>query len=192
MGEPARAADVHPDARLGALVIDVGDIICTRNPKGWPAYLIRLGAAILDKPNTVNHVIVAHHVDEAGTFWGVEGRPGGVGWVDMRRALKAPYTLTNAAQPKTLEQRLAIAKVVEGMLGTPYDWAGIVGDAMDAIHAQNLWASQWGEDRLPPSHVVCSSLADWVYEHVGLASPAKDRNVTPGDWAAFITERGWE
>lgn len=172
--------------------VDVGDVICTRNRTSRWAYFIRLGAALADKPSTVNHVIVCHHRDAAGTWWGVEGRPGGVGWVDMRRALKGPYTITNTAQPKTPDQRHTIAKVTEGMLGTPYDWAGIVGDAMDAIHAQNLWASAWGPKNLAPAHVVCSSLAAWAYQHVGIPAPAKYRDTTPGDWAAWIIEKGWE
>lgn len=173
------------------MTINKGDVLCTRNPKGWPAYFIRLGAAIRDRPSIVNHVIVAHHVDKAGVWWGVEGRPGGVGWVDLRRAMKSPYTITNAAQPKTVEQREEIAYVAKGLLGTPYDWQGIVADGMEAISAQELWNS-WTDT--PPAHVVCSSLADWVYDRVGLASPGQkfDRTVTPGDWAQFIIEKGWK
>lgn len=166
-----------------------GDVVCTRSPKGWPAFLIRLGAALRDRPNTVNHVIIAHHFDDAGTLWGVEGRPGGVGWVDMHGALAGPYTIDNRHQPKTDAQRAAVCAAAEGLLGTPYDWVGIAQDAMDAIGAQDLWAQKWNGE--VPAHVVCSSLADWAYEHVGLASPTPDRTCTPGDWAAFITTKGW-
>lgn len=171
--------------------VDVGDVVCTRNPKGWPARMIRLGAALMDKPNGVNHVIVVHHKDDAGVLWGVEGRPGGVGWVDMRKALRSPYTVTNAEQPKTDEQRIEIAHVAEGLLGTPYDWVGIVQDGMAAIGAPRLWAATVKGE--VPAHIVCSSLADWVYDKVGLPSPGAkfDRNVSPADWARFITERGW-
>lgn len=175
------------------LAVDVGDVICTRTPKGWPGYLIRLGAALRDRPSTVNHVIVVWKRDDAGTLWGIQGQPGGVNQVDVRLALKAPYTITNAAQPKTEVQRYVIASEAEAFLGKEYDWTGIALDAMDAIGAHNLWRSKWGKDGVPPAHVVCSSMADWLYDHVGLASPGGrfDRRVTPGDWAAWIMEEGW-
>ena len=38
----------------------------------------------------------------------VEGRPGGAGWRDARDYLTSKWTLTNAAQPKTAEQRDAV------------------------------------------------------------------------------------
>lgn len=170
-----------------------GDVLCTKNPKGWAARLIRLGAALQDRPNTVNHVIVVSHVDAVGKLWGIEGRPGGVGYVHLSKAvLTQPYLLSNALQPKTSAQRELIVEAAKGMIGTPYDWTGIAQDGMVAIGAQRLWGA-W-EDGTVPAQVVCSSLADWVYDHVGLASPGKkfDRNVSPADWAAFITERGWK
>lgn len=174
--------------------VGIGDVICTRNPRGIPAFLIRLGAALLDRPNTVNHVIIVHHYDEAGTLWGIEGRPGGVGYIDVRKALKNPYTISNASQPKTEEQRFIIAKAAEGLIGTPYDWQGIVEAGMKAIRAQILWSSDWGDEKTPPAQVICSSFADWVYDYCEVPSPGKrfDRNVTPGDWAKFIIERGWK
>lgn len=173
------------------LALGVGDILCTRSNRGWAGWLIRFGAALRDQPNTVNHVIVVHHQDEAGVWWGIEGRPGGVGWVTLRKALKAPYTINNARQPKTPDQRQAIAKVSEGLLGTPYDWVGIIQDGMEAIGAQRLWRTRI--DGEVPAQVVCSSLADWIYDQVGLDSPGRrfDRTVTPGDWATLITERRW-
>lgn len=168
----------------------IGDVLCTRTPKGWPARLIRLGAALRDRPNTVNHVIVVHHWDAAGTLWGIEGRPGGVGYVDIAGVVESPWTVSNIDQPKEEHQRGTIALVAESMLGTPYDWTGIALDAMEAIGADHLWREKW--DHTPPAHVVCSSLADWVYEHVGLASPKPDRTCTPAHWAHFITTQGWD
>lgn len=173
--------------------LGIGDVLCTRST-GWAVFWIRLGAALLDRPNTVNHVIVVHHWDSAGTLWGIEGRPGGVGYVDVKRHLASPYTLTNKDQPKDEGQRFVIAKAAEGLLGTPYDWRGIVEDGMRAIGAQELWRDNWGKNNVPPAHVVCSSFADWLYDHVGLLSPGRqfDRNVTPGDWAKFIVEKEWK
>ena len=171
-------------------LVGPGDVVCTRNPKGWPARLIRLGAALKDKPNTVNHVIVVHHRDDAGVMWGIEGRPGGVGWVDMRTAMAGAYTTHNADQPKTPEQRVQVCEVIAGMLGTPYDWEGIALIGAEAVGVQQLWAStRWGT--APPAHVVCSALADWGYERVGLRSPAPDRTCAPWDWDAFNRERLW-
>jgi hypothetical protein len=43
-----------------------------------------------------------------------------------------------------------------------------------------------------PGHLVCSSLADYVYERAGLATPHADRACTPWHWAEFIRERAWE
>ena len=171
--------------------MEPGDIVCTRNPKGFTARMIRLGAALLDRPNTVNHVIVVSHRDPAGTLWGIEGRPGGVGYVDMKNAVRSPYTLNNGKQAKTEEQRQMVVHVAKGLIGTPYDWQGIIADGMKAIHAQELWCSSWKGQ--VPAQVVCSSLADWVYDKVGLESPGAvfDRTVTPGDWADLITVRRW-
>lgn len=173
--------------------IKPGDVICTRNSKGATARLIRFGAAFLDRPNTVNHVIIAHHIDDHGTFWGIEGRPGGVGWIDLRRATgkNRPYTTANTEQPKTPAQRLAVVEASEGLLGTAYDWFGVALAAMNSIGVETIW-DHFGADG-PPTHVVCSAFADYVYDYVGLDSPGEKmgRTVTPGDWARFIIERGW-
>lgn len=169
-----------------------GDIVCSRTSKGLAGRLIRLGAAIMDKPNTVNHVIVVSHRDAAGTLWGIEARPGGVGYRDMGTVVHSAWSLDNIAQTKTTAQRKQIVEAAKGMLGTPYDWEGIAADAMEAIGAQALWC-QFDRDGTAPAHVVCSSLADWVYDKVGLESPGKhfDRECSPGDWAEFITLHGF-
>ena len=174
--------------------IGPGDVLCTRSEKGLGSFLIRLGAALRNRPNLHNHVVIVHHRDAAGTWWGIEGRPGGVGWVDMAHYLKSDWTLGNIDQPKTSKQRTEIVNVAKSLLGTPYDWTGIALDAMEAISAQELWAGHWGKGDTPPAHVVCSSLADWIYDHIGLASPGafKDRTISPGDWAEFIIREGWD
>jgi cell wall-associated NlpC family hydrolase len=89
-------------------------------------------------------------------------------------------------------QRKQIADVVQGLLGTPYDWGGIVADAMEAIHAPDLWAQNW-HGQGAPGHVVCSSLACWAYEHVGLPRPTyhEARFTTPADWEQFIVTGGF-
>lgn len=138
----------------------------------------------------VNHVVVVHHRDAAGVLWGIEARPGGVGWVDMTRYAASSWSVSNAEQPKSDAQRAAVCTVIEGMLGTPYDWVGIALDAAVAVGVQDLWVStEWGPER--PAQVVCSALADWGYEAVDLASPAPDRTCQPTDWIVFNREREW-
>ncbi len=171
--------------------IAVGDVWSVRTT-GWAARLIRFGAALQDIPSLDNHVVVVHHQDANGRWWGLEGRPGGVGQVDLARYLHNPYTVTNAGQPKTDEQRYGIAVGAEALLGTPYDWVGIVADGMDAIGAPHLWAQNWG-GLGPPAHVVCSSYAAWLNELHGLERPVRRsaRGTTPGDWTAFDLDHGY-
>lgn len=172
-------------------MVDVGDLLLTRGA-GWAARLIRLGAALLDEPNLDNHVAIVHHRDDAGVWWAIEGRPGGVGWADTGHYLASPYTTNNILQPKTPNQRNQIATVAQGMLATPYDWDGIVKDAMDAIHAQDIWTQNWNGQG-PPAHVVCSSLAAYIYQQVKLDIPTvhEPRFTTPADWDQFILLHGY-
>jgi hypothetical protein len=171
-------------------MIGVGDVLCTRG-NSRAAFLIRLGAAFRDRPNSVNHVAVVHHLDANGVWWAVEGRPGGVGWVDATSYLTSPWTISNAEQPKDEGQRKQVADTVVQMLGTPYDWHGIAADAFEALHLKRLWKPRHGT---VPGHVVCSSLADYAYAAANLPNPGKvgfDDDTTPGDWAEFITLRRW-
>jgi hypothetical protein len=167
-------------------VLDVGDLLLTRG-SGWAARMIRLGAALLDEPNLDNHVAIVHHRDDAGVWWVIEGRPGGVGWADARAYLSSSYTTNNVRQPKNPQQRATIAEVAKGMLGTPYDWTGIVEDAMRAIDVQQLWQQNW-QGQGPPGHVVCSSLAAYVYQTAQLDCPRihEPRLTTPADWEDFV------
>jgi hypothetical protein len=172
-----------------------GDVVLVRT-EGLAGLLIRLGASLLDRPNVHNHVAIVHHRDPSGTLWGIEARPGGVGWIDMEGYLGDPYTTSNADQPKTPQQREQIAAVAESLLQTPYDWAAIAVDAMKAIRADRLWKAKSYGDGEVPAQVVCSSLADYVYAKVGLASPGlidgdAVRFTTPADWDLFIDTKGW-
>jgi hypothetical protein len=173
-------------------VVQPGDVLTVwdnRNP--LPAWLIRVGSWLSGHPGRADHVVMAHHIDDAGTQWGIEGRPGGVGWVDL--ATYPVVTSTNADQPKTDEQREALCALAKGMLGTPYDWVGIAADAMMALYMHRLWlAKDFGD--AAPAHVVCSSAWDWGYEHLGLASPGGTdgtRWTTPADWERWDLAAGW-
>jgi hypothetical protein len=176
-------------------MITPGDVLVTRE-SGWPwADLIRLGAAISGQPALCNHVIIAHHVDDHGVLWGIEGRPGGVGWRDLREPMGWPTTNANNQQTKTSGQRATVCAVIETVLGTPYDWAGIAEDTREAL--SRFWSPQltgeWS-DHQTPGHVVCSSLADWAYEKAGLANPGGDKRTrftTPGQWDRFMIKKEW-
>jgi hypothetical protein len=170
--------------------IQPGDVLAVRG-SGVTGELIRLGEALEGEPDIEAHVAVIHHVT-GKTTWCIEGRPGGVGWRDARDYLKSGWTVSNAAQPKTPEQRKFACAAVLAALGTPYDWSAIAKDAADALRLGDLFASeQWGPR--VPGHVVCSSLAAWGYMRAGLAYPRQHvmAEVTPGDWTEFIMGREW-
>jgi cell wall-associated NlpC family hydrolase len=155
--------------------------------------LIEVGAVLAGEP-AASHVAILHHTDAAGVPWAIEGRPGGVGWADARGYLGDRRTLTNAAQPKTPLQRHDVCALAAKLLGTPYDWVGgIAEDALKALRLPELWAEKDPATGLVPGHVVCSSLAAWVYDRDGLLAPAPAdwRHVTPGDWAGFIIRAAW-
>lgn len=174
------------------MYLQPGDVLCTRNLTGIGGRLIRLGAALLDRPNTVNHVAIYTHTDAAGVRWCIEATGRGVGWQRADAWVKSRWTLNNARQPKTDAQRAQVVEVARSMLGTPYDYTGIALNAFAALGLLEQWEDDWGNT--VPARVVCSSLADYVYETVGLDSPglsADTRLTTPGDWAQFITEGGW-
>lgn len=184
--------------------VGIGDVLVTREGPWFVSGAIRFGALLRHRPAFCNHAIVVHHWDEAGVLWGVEGRPGGVGWRDLTGPLSWSLTNANNRQPKTDDQRARIADIMIHMLGTPYDWRGIAEDTRQALHGS--WgipiAGEWKNGETP-GHVVCSSLADYAYEKVGLDNPNGGRitrGTTPGDWDAWIldgaktwpTVGGWE
>jgi hypothetical protein len=175
-----------------------GDVIAVRTPPGrwwdrWASGLIRFGAALHGQDNLVDHVAIVHHTDPAGVLWGIEGRPGGVGWVEVAR-YDNRYLSSNAEQHKTDEQRAQVCLTAVGLLGTAYDWTAILGDAAAALRLNALWRERDPGD-LAPGHVVCSSLAAWIYRKVGLTGPGSLGGnvlyVTPADWAEYFLSHGW-
>jgi hypothetical protein len=177
--------------------LNPGDVVAVDTGNAIADDLIRLGGLLDGEPSPANHVAIVHHVDKAGTLWGIEGRPGGVGYVDMAKYLHGPlakYANSNTALPRTAVQSTAICEAALSLLGTPYDWAG--GIAADASAALRLgWIAKaldtyWGwhdGTSLRPAHVVCSSLAAWVYGHLGLPGPkiGNAELCTPADWWAY-------
>jgi hypothetical protein len=178
VGVPAVVTEVKP-----------GDLLVTRSA-GRAGYLIRLGAAIRNKPALVNHVAVMHHRDPQGRWWVVEGRPGGVGWRQAADYLRSPYTLSNAKQPKTDAQRTEVTAGAVAMLGTSYDWAAIAQDAAGAFGLDRVWTLDFADGGVPGA-VVCSSLAAYLYAKVKLVCPVGGREVEPADWLSLWAEQGW-
>lgn len=170
----------------------ISDVYAVRTG-GLGPWFIRLGARLRGLPADVNHVAVMHHWDDAGVPWGIEGRPGGVGWVDMRRHFRSPATVSNAAQPRTEEQRYLVAVALEKTLGTPYDWDAIFAAAMVSLGLPGLFAADW-RGRGVPGQVVCSAVAAWAHEQVGLARPTPPkaaRSVWPAHWSRFVRGGEW-
>lgn len=171
-----------------------GDVLLTRG-SAWTSKLIRFGAALLDRPNVYNHVIVFTHYDGLGIPQGIEARAEGAGDIDLRRTLKSRWVVSNADQPKTASQRALIVDAVRAVKGTPYDWTAIAAEGFRALHITRFWTlPEYPKDRLPTS-LICSALADWAYARAGLANPGGDsanRLTTPADWDAWIRTRGWE
>ena len=172
-----------------------GDICTVRTP-GFAAKVIRFGEHLRGWPDRDNHVVGIHHVDNSGTVWGIEGRPGGVGWVDVATYFTGPsgrYALTNRLQPKTDQERLIICQVAEQLLKTGYDWDAIAQDAVIDLDLPLLWHERWN-GTTPPAHVVCSSLYAWAYHKANLAHPVQEdmRHIEPANWSAFILESSWE
>lgn len=180
-------------------ILNPGDVVAVDTGNAIAEDLIRLGELLDGTPAPANHVVIVHHRDRAGTLWGVEGRPGGVGFVDMARytgGVLAKYGNSNSALPRSPLLSDAVCKAAVSLLRTPYDWAGgIAADAAVALRFPELakmldrwWG--WNEpcgSAVRPAHVVCSSLAQWVYSRLGLPCPAlQDGELcTPADWWAF-------
>jgi cell wall-associated NlpC family hydrolase len=171
--------------------IGVADVLAVRTG-GIGGWLIRLGAQLRGLPCGINHIVIAHHVNEQGRWIGLEGRPGGVGWVDMTNYLRSPATVDNREQPKTEGQRYLVAKAAERLIGTAYDWQAIGEDALVDLGVP-LAHIDWSGPN-PPLHVICSSFAEWAYRQVGLDRPEPSQGealVQPGDWAAFDLAKAW-
>jgi hypothetical protein len=172
-----------------------GDVVVVRTP-GFPAWVIRLGEALQGKPALRNHVAVLYHEGD-GVRWYLEGRPSGLGWAAFPYGddpyLGSPWTVSNAAQPKSPSQRAAVCTVMREMVGTPYDWGAIEDDAAAALHLPGGW-EKWGTGTALPGHVVCSSSAAFAYRETGLAAPelGGGRFTEPADWDDFIERQAWK
>lgn len=172
-------------------ILKPGDVLAVRSP-GLPGELIRVGEELTGHPGLANHIAVMHHYDTQGVPWGLEGRPGGVGWADLRGYLADPYTMNNCAQPgRDDAQRALVAAKAELMLRTAYDWCAIADDTLRAFRMADLFSKTI--DGKVPGHVVCSSYAAFLYGLYGWVHPdvGSERDCEPGDWTALIITHGW-
>ncbi len=172
-----------------------GDVIVTATPDsvGW---WIRLRSKLSRKPSLHNHVAMFTHLDDTGQPRGLEGRPSGFGWANLTKYIERADTVANCAQPgRSDAERDRVVALATTMIGIPYDWRGILAFAGNTAGMPFL-AEDWPENGVP-SHVVCSSAVDYLYESVGWYNPggySKTRGTDPSDWTAFclIGERtGW-
>lgn len=169
----------------------IGDVLAVSSRKpSWTSKMIEIGQILQGKPGLNNHIVIVHHKTN-NVWWGLEGKPGGVGWADVRRYLRDPHTVSNTLQPKTFAQRNKVAKLAETMIGTPYDWAAIATDSLRSMRITNLFDENW-DNKGVPGHVVCSSLAAWVYDRTGLERPTGEgRYILPADWTEFNLTKKW-
>lgn len=176
---------------LATANVQPGDILAVSTGDGLAARMIRLGAAVMNRPNLANHIAIVHHVDAEGVLWVLEGRPGGVGWRQASDYLASPYTVSNVLQEKTPKQRALLSREAVKLVGTRYDWEAIADDAAMAFHITiPTWNPSFGSG--VPAHLVCSSFAAYLYAKAGLAHPKGDRNVSPADWVDLILANHWE
>jgi hypothetical protein len=188
------------------LALRPGDVLVLRTPDDGGWWIRRRALMIaypwqpwrwvsdrnVGKAGLVNHVAIYTHTDSTGRLRGLEGRPGGFGWVDLATYLSYPTTIANTDQPKTDEQRTAVVDQAIRMVGTPYDWAAILALAAEAAGLP-FRLDEWPEDGVP-GHVECASVADYLYEAAGLANPGgytKTRGTDPEDWARFVLGKLW-
>jgi hypothetical protein len=176
-----------PDIRT---ILQPGDVLAVRG-HSLPDELIRVGEEMSGGVGLDNHVVVMHHWD-GDVPWGLEGRPGGVGWADLRAYLASPYTVNNCGQPgRSPASRVTAAKQAQALLGDRYDWAAIGGDTLAALHVR-LWNLKFPHG-LAPGEVVCSSYAAWIYAYAGWAhpDPGNERDCEPSDWTAWSMGHHW-
>jgi hypothetical protein len=182
-------------------IVPAPGIVLTINSGNSPEdELIRLGSALLDEPNLANHIAVLIRQDAKGTWWALEGRPGGVGWADATRYLNNKLTISNQHQPLTDLQRTGpsgICNWMERLINSSYDWDAIVGDGFRDLHLPVLpdpWTEKVGKNGLVAGHVVCSSAAIFAYVMAKAAHPeyTDAAHEEPSDWVKFILANSYQ
>jgi hypothetical protein len=178
-----------------------GDVLAVLSNNSFWSWIVRTGEWIQRKPSLVNHVVIVTHRDQLGRWIGISGQPGGVVLCDVTPYLVDDRTRSNHQQPRPGDAAMAtfLASCAKS-LGIAYDWVGIGEDAFNMLdlhdlsgEIDHLW--RWPSDaNLLPAHVVCSSLASWLYTQVGWAEPTgqgPDRTCDPADWWDWNDKALW-
>jgi hypothetical protein len=174
---------------LAKSVLKPGDVFSVRTSTNEDT--IEFGEAMQGKPNLDNHVAGMHHWD-GDIPWGLEGKPGGVGWVDMRNYIGHPFAYNNCLQPNRIDTaRILVAADGEKLLGTRYDWEAIGGDTLEALHVK-LYHLTWTNGTVP-GMVVCSSYWAYLYGIANWRHPSTgdERMCEPADWLNFIIQNNY-
>jgi hypothetical protein len=181
-------------------IVGPGDVLAVWTGDELIERAIRMAELMEGKPAVANHVVIVTHQDPLGRWMGIEGRPGGVGTCDVTPYLTDARTRSNHSQPRPDDAGQVVTFIAScaKSLGIAYDWVGIAEDGLGALHIADLsavinplWASHEG---LLPGHVVCSSLAaylyamvtDWAHPDVGA-----ERTCEPADWWRWADTSAW-
>lgn len=182
-------------AKLDITKLKPGDVVVVKMGGWFLRALIWVQAFITMRSlKYVNygHVIVVDHLDAEGRLWGIEARPGGIGWSDLDKR-SGQYGISNSDQPKTDLVRAKLTQVMQQLLGTRYDYTAYLEIALQTLGITPQWTDFQGND--VPVQFICSAVADYVYEEENLPNPGGfeiTRFTTPAQWASFIDKRQWE
>lgn len=182
-------------SNLDTSVLQPGDVVIVEMGIWIVRVMIWIQALFTGKAkySKAGHVIVVSHRDNEGRLWGIEGRPGGIGWADLDKR-NGKWGLSNVDQPKTAEVRVKLVDSMVALLGAPYDYPAYLKLALDLAGITTRWTREYSDDELSVSY-ICSAVADQIYEANGMPNPGGNSNtrfVTPADWAYFIDNREWE
>lgn len=180
-------------SKLDTSTLKPGDIVVVKISIWGLKWLVGLQTLLSGnwKYRKAGHVIVVHHRDSEGRLWGVESQALGIGWVNMEKH-NGNWGVSNSEQPRTEEVNDKVIKMAEQLLGKPYDYLAYLDFAMNALGINQSWKDFQGND--VPVALICSAVADYIYESEGLPNPGGleiTRYTTPALWAKFIDKKEW-
>jgi hypothetical protein len=165
-----------------------GDVLVVGGKGGIGAELIRERSRLEGQPDLHNHVAMFTHFDIAGEPRGLEGRPGGFGWANVTRYITNVSCMSNAGKSVHSDEECHSAvELGRQMISIPYDWEAIIAFGYELI-SHRFIPTEWPEEGIP-SHVVCSSAIDLIYEHLHWDNPGgwrKTRGTDIDDWTTWL------
>lgn len=171
-----------------------GDVLAVADKPWWDPFpmAIRIASLLAHQPTWIDHIAVFHNWD-AGIPWGIEGRPSGVGWKDLRE-YDNRWLRTNRQELKTSQQRDVICSRMEKLLGVGYDWLAIFADGLIDVSGGRATVELPDSPGELTQPVVCSSAAADAYKGLDLLYPSfvgGYRLVQPFHWWGLFKENGW-